>query len=250
MPGWSSRAGFRVGQARAPCRHRCAGRTPHLQGRLLPRSGGQDPDTAAAGQALAGQVAQVQRGGTPLEPGVVPGGPAVTELEAPASPGGDLGDGAFHVGPPGHVVLALPGPAGAGGAQQVIAGMQDELAAGLAGGARRAERAVAAHGAEGGDAGPAETDGVPGRAGDRAGLLIDGEVIDGEPSLDRGPQGLGLDHRLVPGISDRAAQVPGAIGGIAVPGTTSAFASLTSAETRASLAAGSSQSIFGLPGRL
>src|SRR5258708_1228681 len=97
------------------------------------------------------------------------------------------------------------GPAGAGGGQEVITRVQDELAAGLAGGAPRAQRAVAAHGAEGGDAGAAETDGVPGRAGDRSGLLIDGEVVHGEPALDRGPQRLGLGHRLVPGIPDRAA---------------------------------------------
>ena len=168
-------------------------------------------------RALAGQVAQVQRGGAALEQGVVPGGPAVTELEAPAAPGGDLGDDAFHLGPPGHVVRAQPGPAGAGGAQHVVARMQDELAAGLAGGAQRAQRAVAAHGAEGSDAGPAETGGVPGRAGDRAGLLIDGEV-EGEPSLDRGRRGLGLITAWCPASAIAPRQVPGAIGAIAVPG--------------------------------
>ena len=71
--------------------------------------------------------------------------------------------------------------------------MQDELAAGLAGRALRAQRAVPAGHAEGGDPGPAEPDGVPGRAGDRPGLLIDGEVIDGEPAGDRGLQWLKWD---------------------------------------------------------
>src|SRR5260370_41904017 len=88
------------------------------------RSGGQDPGAVAEGQALADQVAQVQRGGAALEPGMVLGGAAVAELEPAAAEGGDLGDGAFHVGPPGGVVLAQPGggPVAAGAAQQVVAG--------------------------------------------------------------------------------------------------------------------------------
>jgi hypothetical protein len=48
------------------------------------RSGGQRPAAVAAGQAPADQVAQVQRGGAALEPGVVPGHAAVAELD-PAS---------------------------------------------------------------------------------------------------------------------------------------------------------------------
>src|SRR5208283_1335900 len=189
------------------------------------RSGGQHPGAALAGQALADQVTQVEGGGAALEPGVVPGGPAVAELEAASPPGGDLGDGAFDVGPVLHVVLAQPrvgGPVRAGGPEQVITLVQDELAAGLAGGAPVPQRAVAAQDAEGGDPGAAQSDGAPGRAGDRADLLVHGEVIDGEPALDRGLQRLGLDHRLVAGVADRAAQVPGAVGGIAVPGQAAA----------------------------
>src|SRR6266849_7055507 len=144
-------------------------------------SGGQRPGAVTAGQALADQVAQVQRGGAALEPGVVPGRPAVAELEPASPPGGHLGDGTFHVRAVRPVVLAQPaagGPAGAGGAEQVVAFVQDELAAGLAGGAPGAQRAVPAQDAEGGDPGPAERHGVPGRAGDRALRLADGEVID------------------------------------------------------------------------
>src|SRR6266702_3028394 len=110
-------------------------------------SGGQRPGAVVAGQALADQVAQVQRGGAALEPGVVPAGPAVAELEPAAPPGGDLGDGPLDVGPVSHVILAHRGvsrPVRPGGAQQVIARVQDELAAGLAGGAPRAQRAVPA----------------------------------------------------------------------------------------------------------
>jgi hypothetical protein len=40
-------------------------------------------------------------------------------------------------------------------------------------------------------------------------MLIDGEVIGGETALDGGLDWLGLDHRLVPGLADRVAQVPG-----------------------------------------
>jgi hypothetical protein len=46
---------------------------------------------------------------------------------------------------------------------------------------------------------------VQDRAGDRAGLLIDDEVIDGESVLNGGAQRLGLDHRVVAGVADRAA---------------------------------------------
>jgi hypothetical protein len=79
------------------------------------------------------------------------------------------------------------------GAQQPVAGVQHELAAGLAGGAPGAERAVPAQDAECGHAGAAERHGVPGRAGDRAGLLIDGEVID----LSGVPQGPSVTSAIV-----------------------------------------------------
>src|ERR1019366_3779685 len=147
-------------------------------------------------------------------------------------PGGHLGDGAFDVGPVFHVVLAQPGAGGpvpAGGAQQVIALVQDELASGLAGGAACPQRAVAAQRAEGGDPGPAQAGGVPSRAGHRALLFVDGEVVDGEPALDGGPERLGLDHRVMPGLLDRAPQVPGSIGGIAVPGNPAAAAVMAAA---------------------
>jgi len=51
-----------------------AGRLSGRPGRRWPvpagRSGGQDPGVVAAGQALAEEVSQVQRGGAALEPGV------------------------------------------------------------------------------------------------------------------------------------------------------------------------------------
>src|SRR6266542_675446 len=95
--------------------------------------------------------------------------------------------------------------------------MQHDLPAGLGGGAPSTQWAVAAQGAERGDAGGADRPGVAGRAGDRLVVFVHGEVIDGEPALDRGLQRLGLDPRLVSGVLDRAAQIPGAVGRVAVP---------------------------------
>src|SRR5258706_10922260 len=178
-------------------------------------SGGQDPGTVLAGQAPAG---------------------------------GDLGDGAFDVGPVFHVVLAQPGPGGPVGPglpEQVIARVQDDLAAGLAGGALLAQRAVPAQRPEGGDAGAGQGDGVPGWAGDRAVLRADGEVIDGEPARYRGANRLGLDHRLVSGLADRIAQVTGAVSRVAIPaqipagGTVIGFARIARAIAAARRAAGS-----------
>src|SRR6266851_5651133 len=101
--------------------------------------------------------------------------------------------------------------------EQVIARVQDELAAGLAGGALLAQRAVPAQRPEGGDTGAAQGDGLPGWAGDRAVFLADGEVIDREPALYRGAKRLRLDHRLVSGLADRIAQVTGAVSRVAIP---------------------------------
>src|SRR5260370_30084029 len=88
----------------------------------------------------------------------------------------------------------------------------------MAGGASCLRRAASAQAAEGGEAGPAQGDGVPGRGGDRAGLLVPGEVVDGEPAGHRGLQRPGLDHRLVPGLLYPITQFTGAVGRVAVPG--------------------------------
>ena len=215
----------------AACRSRARG--PRAGGRPVSRagcrrgqglaawSGGQDPGAVAAGQAAAEQVAQVQRGGAALEPGVVPGHSAVAELEPASPPGGDLGDGALDVGPVCHVVLAQPGAGGpvrAGGAQQAVVLVQVQGAAVFGGGAPLAQRAVPAGGPEDDGVLGGDVPGDPGRAGHGPGGRIDGEVIGGEAALDGGQQRPGLDHRLVPGLGDRGAQVPGAVGRIAVPG--------------------------------
>src|SRR6266705_2428622 len=180
---------------------------------LPPWSGGQHPGAVPAGQALSDQVAQVQGGGEALEPGVVAGDPPVAELEPPTPPGGDLGDGALHVGPVFHVVLAQPGsrgPVRAGGPEQAVAGVQDELAAGLAGGAPLPQRAVPAQDAEGGDPGAAERHGVPGQAGHRARLLVRGEGSTVNPPGTGACNGLGLITASCPAspIAPRRSPVP------------------------------------------
>ncbi len=176
-------------------------------------SGDQDPGAVAAGQALADQVAQVDRGGAAFELGVVAGRPAVAELEAASPPGGDLGDAAFDVGPVPGVVLAQPGvggPGGAGGAQQPVVGCRTRIRPFLevvqrwrSGQPRQAAPKVTLR--RGRD-GP----GQPGWAGGGPGLLIDGEVIEGNPPGTAGCSGLGLITAWSPAvpIASRRSPVP------------------------------------------
>jgi hypothetical protein len=65
-------------------------------------------------------------------------------------------------------------------------------------------------------AGGGDGPGDVGRAGDGAGGLIDGEVIQGEPAVDGRLERPGLDDRLVPGPGQDSAQVTGAVGRVAV----------------------------------
>src|SRR6266851_2939898 len=119
-------------RVRATASHRAGSAFEGGPAGLAAWSGGQRPGAVPAGQPPPDQVAQVQRGGAAPEPGVVLCGAAVAELEPASPPGGDLGDGAFHVGPAGHVVLAQPGggPVSPRLPEQVVALVQDELAAG------------------------------------------------------------------------------------------------------------------------
>jgi len=60
--------------------------------------------------------------------------------------------------------------------------------------------------------------GHPGRAGHGVPVRGDGEIVDGEPALDRALHRPGLDHRLVPGLADRLPQFSRAVGRVAIPG--------------------------------
>ena len=97
--------------------------------------------------------------------------------------------------------------------------VQVQGAAVFGGGAPLAQRAVPAGGPEDDGVLGGELPGDPGRAGHGPRGRIDGEVIAGEAAGDGGQERPGLDHRPVPGCGDRRAQVPGAVGRIAVPGS-------------------------------
>src|SRR5437667_8503444 len=197
-------------------------RVPGCRARELSGGGGGGPGAAGAGEVVAEQGGQVDGGGAGLEPGFVLGGAAVAELEAAAAAGGDLGDGPLDVRPGGAVVLAqgaVFGPVAAGGAQQLVAGVDVDQAAGLGGGAAGAQRAAAAGRAEAGDAAGRDGAGEAGRASHGAGLVVDGEVSGGEPAGHGGGlERLGLDDRGVPGGRDHRAQFPGPVGRVGVPG--------------------------------
>jgi hypothetical protein len=114
-------------------------------------SAGQGPGSVDAGEATTDQVAQVQRRGAPLEPGVVVDGAAVAQLDPLPALAGDLGDDPLDVRPVVAVVLAQRGvgcPVGSGGAQQVVVFVQDQGATGLRGGAPGAQRALPAQRSE------------------------------------------------------------------------------------------------------
>ena len=111
----------------------------------------------------------------------------------------------------------------AGGGQQGVLRVDLKTAAGLGGGAALAQRAVPAPCFELGlpvavNAGAAQGDGVAGRAGDGAGLVIDGEVVDGEAAGDGRLQRRWFDHRGVAFCLEALAQFPGAVGGVAEDG--------------------------------
>jgi len=80
-------------------------------------------------QAAVDEIAQVERGGAVLEPGIVLGGAQVAEFEPPPAAAGDLGDHPFHIRPVFPVVLpqgGLGGPGRAGGPQDRIVRVQPQ----------------------------------------------------------------------------------------------------------------------------
>src|SRR5207342_1118237 len=84
------------------------------------------------------------------------------------------------------------------------------------GGAPLAQRAAGARGAEGDGPALAHRADLPGGAGDGALLLVDGEVIEGEPAVHGRAQRLRLDDGGVPGVAVGGAGLPAAVGRVSV----------------------------------
>src|SRR6266487_1214759 len=178
---------------------------------------------AGAGEPEVDQSAEVEGGGPVVEPGVVLGDAAVGDAAVAA--GDEPGDGPLDWGTP-SAVFGLPGRVGggaAGGGQEGVLGVDAEDSPGLGGGAALAQRAAAAQDLELGQAGAvgvgaAQGDGVPGRAGDRAGPAVDGEVVNGEAAGDGLPQRGRFDHQRVAVCREVFTQLAGAISGAAEDG--------------------------------
>src|SRR5262249_49645518 len=181
---------------------------------------------AGAGEPEVDEPAEVEGGGPVVEPDVVLGDAAVGD--AAVGVGDEPGDGPpGRRPPPAGVCFSGGGGGGAGGGRPGSGGggggVEGQNAPGLGGGAALAQRAAAAARFELGcpvaiGLGAAQGDGVPGRAGDRAGLVIDGEVVEGEATGDSWPQQRRFDHRRVACGPQVLTQLAGAISGIAEDG--------------------------------
>src|ERR1700722_2511126 len=178
---------------------------------------GQGPGAVSMGEAVLGEGAQVECGASGAQPGVVLSDAEVAQLDAPPVLGGGPGDDPLDVRAGGVGLLELRGAGlGAGGAQQVLMRVDGHRPAIGGGGAAGPQRAAGADLAEGHRPGGAHLPGVPGGAGDGADVLIDVEVVEGEPTLDGRSQRLGLDHGVVSTGTVGGAGRSGAIGGVAV----------------------------------
>src|SRR5260221_276269 len=209
-------------QASAGCR---AGSGPGWRsGRIWQASGcglaawsGKDRGPGVAGQPGLDQGPQVDGAAPVMQPGVVLGGADVTEPDAAAILGSGPGDDPFDHRPGRIGALELVG-AGlrAGGAQQPLVRVDGHRPAVFGGGAARPERAPGTQLPEGDGPLAAHQPGMPGRAGHRALLLVDDEVVQGEPAGHRRAQRPGLDHRVVPGLAVVSAGLAGAVGRVTI----------------------------------
>src|SRR5437773_7568968 len=143
----------------------------------LSRPSGQRPGPVLAGKAEDEQPAQVERGNPDRQPHVVALDAVVGH---PAAAVGDQpGDRAFHHRPPAPVAVleGAGGGAAAGGAQLVLVRVDADGAPAARGRAALPQRAAPAVAGEAGLPGRGDRRLVAGRAADRAGLLVDGEVV-------------------------------------------------------------------------
>src|SRR5664279_2438501 len=181
------------------------GGVSHPRGRVL---GGDLPSAGGAGQTGGAQLSQVDPAGAEFEPGIVLGDAAVAEFAGAA---GEPGDAPFHHGSVFLVIgshLRVAVPAGPVRTQELIVDVHGDRTPGRGGGAAITERASSAGGPEfRGACLGGERRGVPGRAGHRRCLVVDGEVVDAEPAGKVRGTRPRLDHRVVTGLLQVGQQV-------------------------------------------
>src|SRR5271166_2502929 len=192
-----------------------------VPGRGLPGAGtggsGQDPGTVTAGQPVPQQGAQVDRGAPVVQPGAVLGCAGVAELDAVPVLSRGPGDDPLDHRPGGVGTLELRRAGlGTGFAEQLLVRVDRHRAAVFSGGALLPQRAAGAGGAEGDDPVLAHLADLPGRAGDGAGLLVDGEVIEGEPAGHGRLQRFRLDDSVVPVLAVGGPGLTAAVGRVTV----------------------------------
>ena len=190
-----------------------AGRRRQAGWTCQPVAGGAQPEGGEAGQVDRGGQ-QLEVLGHPHQPPHAGAPAAVAAAQQVGELALDLGPGGPVVGQPGGIALA-----GTGGGQVGLVGMDGDDPAADAAGAGLAQRADAAGDAEPGPAtaaaGRADRHGHPRRAGHRAGLEVDAELVLGEAAAGCGRE-LGLDHRREPVLVQPGQVGAGAIGAVAV----------------------------------
>nr|AHE14803.1 hypothetical protein asmbl_3 [uncultured bacterium] len=113
------------------------------------------------------------------------------------------------------VELGVVDPVSAGLVQQGVVRVQVQGSTGLAGGASLAQRATSAGGSEGDVSAWGDRRLAPVGAGHGVGLVVDGEVVEGESVGDCGSQRAGFDDRGVSLAGECGSGVAGAIGAVA-----------------------------------
>ena len=169
---------------------------------------GQHPGTILASKAKRPQPAQIDRGDPHRPPQVVALDTAVGH--PPAAVSDQPGQRAFHHRPPAPVALleAVGHRTAAGSTQLDFVGVDPDRAATLGGGAAPAERATLAPASEADLTRLGDRRLMAGRASDRAGLPVDPEVVDGEPTRGRTGQRDRLDRLNMASSAQRRAGRP------------------------------------------
>ena len=205
-------------------------------------------------QAKDAQAGEVGRGGHEVEVGSDLGQAADPHAAAAVAAADQVGELALHLGPGRAVVGGTVGVgvAGAGLGQLVLVGGDRDGAAGLRAGALAAKRAALAGRAEAGLAVVAvarvrvvdDRGGAPRRAGDRALVKVDVELVLGEVPAGR-DRSLDLDPWVDAGGRQAGQQRPGPVGAVAVDRGRGAWGSPPAADAAVGAWATSSASNVG-----